>query len=776
MKYLFRKMRRDLIKLFPQFIAVFLMAFIGVLLYTGVEGTWHGMSKGMEKYLNFTNISDAWVYSKNITQKEFEQIKSLKGVKDIDKSMVVTAQMYDEKSKEQLVIPDLRIMTINVDSMTKFELIKGSGFSDNMGVWLDADFAKEHNLEVNDFLAVKVNQINANVKIIGLILHPEYIYYTTSNDEVMPDHFNHGYCLISESYAKKIFGGIAFNKITLKIDNEINESLLKESVQEILKESYLGYVSQKDFQPLKAPKNKVAQIRKISIMFSSIFLLLALLTIQTTMRRLVENQRSQIGTLKALGFHDRIILLHYSLYGFIVTLVGSFLGLILGPRLLSPVFLDAQTKSYSIPNLKSEITLISFAVVAFVTISCTIATILSCRNRLNGMPADTMRGSAPKSGKKMFIEGLPKVWSKISFDWKWSLRDIARNKIRTIMGMVGVVGCMVLIIASLGLQDSANNANLYLYGKQFTYDAKISLSSALAEKELDELKDLNNASDLQFIQENTIEFNYNGKKSTGMIMILDEGNYVNIKNTHNKYIKLPDEGVILSHKMAVKLGVNKGDFIEIRHNQKKDSIGVLVVDVAKVPAPQGVILSKDAWEKLGFNFIPTAIFTKNLVKQGVLNKLNQTTKVISLDLQLDSVKKLMNSFKMIFAMLIAAAVLLGVVILYNLGLLSYTERIREYATLKVLGFHQKEITLFAFRESILTTIVGWIIAIPISFIFLNFYVNVVSVDAFEWFSELRIISFIIATIVTIGCSVSISYILSRKVKKINMIEALKSVE
>ncbi|WP_198527696.1 ABC transporter permease [Ruminiclostridium josui] len=773
MIYLFRKMRRDLVKLFPQFIAVFLMAFIGVLLYTGVEGTWYGMSQSLDKYFDSTNLPDAWVYTKNVTQEELKQIKAIKGIQDIDKSMILPAQLNTEEDRKISDIPDLKVMTMNSESMTKFQVIQGKGFEEDTGIWLDSDFAKAHNLKVNDTLSLKINQLTIKFKISGLILHPEYVYYTTSNDEVMPNHFNHGYCVVSESYINKLLGGIVYNKITLKLDKNIDENSLKQSIQDVLKKNYLGYVNQENFQPVKAPKNKIAQVRMISIMFSSVFLLLALLTIQTTMRRLVENQRSQIGTLKALGFHDATIMLHYSLYGLIVTLMGSVLGLILGPYLLSPILLAAQSKSYSIPDLKSEIMVVSYIVVCVVTISCTFATVLATRKGLKGMPAETMRGSAPKSGKKILLEGLPKIWRSMSFDWKWSFRDIARNKIRTIMGMIGVIGCMVLIIASLGLQDSANSANSYLYGTEYTYDKKVSLSS---NDQSDALNDLSDEVAVQFVQENNVELFFNDNKKMGVISVVDKGSYVNIENTNGEFVKLPSEGVLLSHKMAAKLGVHKGDEIEFNHNEQKYNIKVTVVDIAKIPSPQGIIASRDSWTKLGFSFTPTAILTNEEMEPEILSKLDENTKSISRDSQLASVEELMDSFKMIFAMLIAAAVLLGVVILYNLGLLSYTERLREYATLRVLGFYQKEITLFALRESMLTTIVGWIIAIPISFMFLKFYVSVVSVDAFEWFSALKPMSFIIATVITIGCSISVSFILSQKVKKINMIEALKSVE
>jgi putative ABC transport system permease protein len=393
------------------------------------------------------------------------------------------------------------------------------------------------------------------------------------------------------------------------------------------------------------------------------------------------------------------------------------------------------------------------------------------------MPAATMRGLVPKAGKQILLEKMPKLWSKISFPWKWSLRDIARSKIRVVMGIVGVLGCMVLLIASFGMQNSIDYANNYVYHTQYTYGTKAVLAPNATSQNRSQLNQTIGGSN-QWIQESAIEFKDNSDSHKDNLTVAGEGNFIHLRNLQGIIKKLPDEGIFITRKIAEGLNLKCGDTVEFRLIGEREFIKSKVTDIVDSPSPQGAFLSVKVWQSLKKEFVPTALLIDSS-KSNVQDKLKNLTyvqDVSTIENQLNNVHSVFDSITIIFTMLKMAAILLGVVILYNLGILGYTERTREYATLKVLGFYQKEIRFFALRENILTTVLGWLVGIPIGLWFLSKYVQIVAVYNFDWQPKLSIFSFIISTLITVFCSIGVNLFISQKVKKINMVEALKSVE
>lgn len=430
---------------------------------------------------------------------------------------------------------------------------------------------------------------------------------------------------------------------------------------------------------------------------------------QTTMTCLAENQRVQIGTLKALGFHNKQIKFHFA-----------------------------------------------------------------CSKSLKRMPAEILRGAVPKTGKRILVERIPFIWKRLSFGWKWSLKDISRNKVKTIMRIIGVFECMMLLIASLGMKNSLDYANNYVYNTQYTYGTKAVLQQNTTEENRDELIKI--AGESQWVQEIPLEIKVNDKEKSAFISIVDSGNFVNLETLENKIIEFPQEGVFITRKIAEQLDLNVGDEFEFRARGYENFTTSIITEIVSAPSPQGIFISSNQWEQMGKSFVPTLLLIKSNSIEEKIKDLSYVQESTTIDNQLQSTRNITESISIIFFLLKIAAVVLGVVILYNLGVLSYTERTREYAALKVAGFYQKEIRFFALRENIFITVIGWLIGIPIGISFLKIYVRTVSMDSFDWVAKLTPLSFIIASVITVGCSIGVSLLLTQKVKKINMVEALKTVE
>jgi putative ABC transport system permease protein len=770
-------MRRNLTKMWTQFLSVFLMALLGILIYSGLEGLWNGMQSEIDRYFTETNLSSAWIYGKNLNNDDVNQIRNISGVTDCSSAMTVTVKTkLSTGAASDENQPDLKLTTIEQNNISKLICIEGTNFSPTgLGIWIDSNFAKENNLQVGDKITLEYSQKQITLEIKGLVQNAEYIYYTGSSTSLSPNYKAHGYATINQETAKSFFGGIQNNEIRVKLTDNMNSQQFQKNVESTLGEKYMGYADRDCLTTVSTPIQQANQIKKMGLLFSSVFILLALLCMQTAMTRLVNTQRVQIGTLKALGYHDGQIRLHYALYGLTVGLLGGIAGLLLAPVTITPIFMNTQKIIYALPNWHGALTPVSYLLVGGVGLCCTIATLYACRKGLKGMPAETMRGLVPKAGKQILLEKSPKLWSKISFAWKWSLRDIARSKIRAIMGIIGVLGCMMLLIASFGMQNSIDYANDYVYHTQYTYGTKVALSPNATSENRNELGKSVSGSK-QWIQESAIEFKNVSDTRIYTLTAAEEGNNIHFQNLEGISKNLPDDGVFITRKIADNLKIKSGEPVEFRLIGEREYVIAKVTDIVDSPTPQGIFTSNKVWQNMNQKFNPNTLLIGNTNVQDQLNHYSYVQSVSTVTDQLNNVYRYFDGITIIFTLLKMAAILLGVVILYNLGILSYTERTREYATLKVLGFYQKEVRSFALRENILTTIFGWILGIPVGLWFLSIYVQVASVFNFDWQPKLSIISFLIGTAITIGCSIGVNLFISQKVKKINMVEALKSVE
>lgn len=577
MKYLFIKMRRDLLKMWTQFFSVFMMALLGILIFVSMEGMYNGLDSKLKKIYSDSNLADAWVYASNLNDDDIDSIKDSDDVLDISKSMTSTIKSGDS---------DLKVIATDDNEISKPLIREGQDFNtEDRGIWLDKSYADALDIGIGDSINVTVKDNDYELEVLGLILHPEYIYYTGSSTSFTPDHEAHGYAVMNETCAKDLFGKINYNEIRIDAKDNFDSDSLKQQMKDILGDKYYGYADRDSLVGVSSPTDKVKQIKKMSFMFSGVFILLAMLTMQTTITRLISNQRIQIGTLTANGFSKGSILLHYSLYAVTVSILGGLCGVIIGPKFICPVLMNVLKATYVLPEYTPEITWVSFIIVIIVSAACTLTTIMACRKDLKLMPAETLRGEAPKGKGKIMLERFNALWTRLSFDSKWSFRDISRNKIRTIMGIVGVFGCMMLIIAGLGMQNTLNYANSYVYNDQFKYGSKVVLSSFATDKDKDELKDIADDSNMQWLMEKSGEISSDdGNEKTGNIIVVDDGDFINFEDTDGNKVQLPSSGVCISRKIADELKVKAGNTVTFKINGE-DEVSAEIKEILKCPSP-----------------------------------------------------------------------------------------------------------------------------------------------------------------------------------------------
>ena len=777
MKYMFVKLRRDIVKMWVQFFAVFMMSVLAITIYSGMEGVWYGLKCETNTYYKTTKLADAWVNGSMISDDMVKDIKKLKDVKKVTKSMTATVQLGTDKKDK----PDVKLMSMNSISLFNPIIRDGKKFNKNStnGVWLDETICKERGLKVGDKVTLKYGHIKKKFKIEGTILDSEFIYYTGSVTDTVPNHKIHGYGLIGKEAAKSFYGMYICNELRIAVKASCNYAKLQKKVENIIGDNYLNFSERDDIPSVSQITKEISQMQNMANLFSAVFIILAILSMYSTMTRLIRTQTTQIGTMKAVGFSDSAIRLHYICYGFFVSLVGSCIGIFFGKTIVSKAVMQVKKTTLTLPEWQVRLSYRTYLIIGAIVLVCVLAAILAAQKGLNKMPAESMRNTTnSKTGRRHFDPDNLKLWRNLDYRTKWMTRDNMHNIIRWIMSIIGIAGSMVLMMSGLGLKNSIDFSNDYVYNTQYSYKYKVVLNREYTNVQLENLKS-KIKSEYQTVYEHNIDMYYSDsdRKERRTISVINKGSYINLDKKDGGALKIKDSTVAVSNKTAKVLGLSKGDRIKVRILGDNRYHNLKITDIVTAPSPQGIFISSGYWKnKMNMKYRPSAVLLKNKVDYDAIRDMDIVKETSKINEQLASMKVMIKSVMTIIYLMIVASILLGCIIIYNLGMLNYIERFRDYATMKVLGFYQREVRSIIIRECMITTVLGWLIGIPAGYKFLSFYIGIVQFKTFEWVPTLSMQSLILASVVVFACSIIVNMAVAHKVTKISMIEALKSVE
>jgi putative ABC transport system permease protein len=554
-------------------------------------------------------------------------------------------------------------------------------------------------------------------------------------------------------------------------------------------EAYVSYITDSD------------SIGAIGTVFPMIFFLVAALVSLTTMTRMVEEERMQIGTLKAMGYGKVAIASKYLLYSATASVIGSVIGVFVGELSIPPLIITAYRAVYY--NLGDNIIHLNawYAITAglVATLCTTLAAFFACYYSMRSVPASLMRPVAPKAGKRTFVEKFTFIWQRLDFGQKSAIRNLFRYKKRFFMTLFGVGGCMALLIVGLGIRDSISVMSENQYGEIFNYTSIVSVDSSITRAQRRAmLSQINAVPNIEgCIQANRTMISASAVSSTDiddekrayLVVPTDVDqfpDFITLKERTGKQnpITLTGDGVVITEKYADLLDVQVGDSIYLKIDETTVTPKeVKVLGITENYIFHYIYMTPTLYQSL-YNVEPeiNVVFVKNngllndMNFKTVLSRINGVNSVITSSDELESINKVINNLYFIIILMVVSAAILAFVVLYNLNNINITERRRELATFRLIGFYNNELASYIFRENIVLTVLGIVVGIVMGIVLHKFVMLTVETDVYMFGRELEPVSILIAIVLTVIFTVLVNAITYFSIKKIDMVESLKSVE
>ena len=742
------------------FISVFLLCFLAAFLAMGMSGEADGLQNVIDGYYDDTNLADYWVYGENFNNDDIKDVKAIDGVEDADGQFVLKGT-GDLKNG-----PTIMLHFIKNGDISKFYLLEGDEFnsSDEDGIWLDKRFADARNLTVGDKIKVQFEGFTIEKTIRGLGYSPEYVYFQSETLE--PDFYKYGYAYLS---SEALPSSIPYDYNAILIDSDMEKGDLEGQLNDTLgKDDYSSLLAKKDHFSVKTFQAEMDQHNMFSAIFIAMFLIIAIMVLLTAMTRIINYQRTQIGVLKALGFSNRRVLIHYTSYGFYMPFLGTILGIIIGPATIPYLMFPMFKTSYTLPAWKGGFSIEYLIICLLMVAASVIIAFIATRKVANESPADTLNPKAPKSSGVKFIENL-KIFKFLPFSSKWNLRDFNRNKLRTIVNIIGVIGCVILLFQAFAMSDSITDMITWEYGTINSYENKLTLNDTISQSQANYIaKEVNGTQ----LYEDSIELKANGITKSGSISVHNETELLRFTDNKMNYVDIGPDEIAISGQMADLLGVEVGDTVEWHLTNNNEWQSSKIDAIYYSPIFQGLYMSPENFEDHGdLNFTPNSIVTG---EKKVDNYTDVTAKT-SVSQLLKGFDIFMELIDVMILLFVAFAVALAFVVLYNLGIMTFTETERELATLRVLGFKNSYLRRILVVPNIFYAIVGFILGLPVSY----YVFEIVMASIGEDYYYPRVIhpqALLIIFVLILVVNIAIGLFVSRKLKNLDMVESLKAKE
>lgn len=762
-----KKLFRDMGRSAMQFLAMLLLCAMGTWVFSGLDATWRMLDLSIESHFEEGHLADAWLKGASFTQLQLRKLKHVKGVQDVQArvSLELDAPNLGNDVTVQLEAFD-GDMRINTPLLRDGALLNPS---DLRGCLLEEQFAQAHGLVVGDTLDLEIVGQEQSFTIRGIILSAEYML-TAKNVTPDPEHYGFMYA------SARSVPSLPFTEVLIDLEDGVSTDDILETVQDIAPGTLM--LTQGTHASTASARNYINMFHSLSYLFPVLVFIVAAMIVVSTLTRMMEGQRIQMGTLKALGYRDGQIRMHYLSYALVPSVIGAVIGLFVGQYTIPYVIWRIVATNLRFPWQKhAPISLAAWSITVLSVVLSVFICLHTYRQAAKETTASLLRPKPPKSGTRILLEHIGPLWRRMSFNSKMIIRNLMRSKGRTALTLIGVLCCNMLIICTFGLSESISWFIEAYYEGTLQYDLRVDLDSNAGT--LASYRARLDADTVDGIMERSVSImSATNSRSCLLTVLADDQSTIYLGNGA-KMIDMPEEGAVISRKLAKTMDVRLGDSLSVWLTGDTEPIELTLRDYADTNIGQGLFLSETAWKRCRKgDFLPTALLLVNPseLTRHRIDEMEEATGTKLPVQQCQDTMRIMDSTTAAFSILSGAALVLAFIICYNMGLMSFTERTRDYATLKVLGYHQREICGLMMRENALIAFFGVLLGIAPGRMLTSIILKMCEYESMVFVARVSFRSILMASIITFVFACLIEYLLTRKVRSIDMVEALKSVE
>ena len=758
---LLRKLWRTMGLYKAQFISMIIMISLGMGIFIGFNMEWVSIEKNTDSFFDDTGFADYRIVSEaGFTKADLKSIEDMDGADRASRYICVNA---DVKGRDG---DSVALTVTENEDVSGFMVVQGDAYDSEStdGIWLSDRYAGANNIAAGDKLTLEYKNFEIKGEVKGLIKASEHMVCVRDETQIMPDYDTYGYAYISPVFYEKAAGFEYYPQIN--VISDMSKKAFTDEADDALDRTLL-ILSKDENTSYAGADSEIEEGKTMGSILPVLFLLIAVLTMVTTMHRIAAKEKLQIGTLKALGFKDRRILRHYTSYAFMIGIVGSVIGVALGYFVAYMIMNPDGTMGtyFDMPEWKLYLPWFCYVILAGIILLLTLIGYLSVKKMLQGTAADALRPYSPKKMKRLLIEKTH-IFDRLSFGARWNLRDAMRHKSRMAMSLIGIVGCTLIITATLGMRDTMNDFLKTYYDDATNYSSRIYIAEEAAPDERDRL-----------VSE------YDGDwSSSASVQIEDKAVSLDIYDTSEDKVRFPadgegfaelaDDGAYVCRRIADEFNLEQGDSIRISPYGGDDEYTLKVAGIIR-SVSENIVISPEYAGRIGIDYVIDSVYTDtpkaDIKADGAIKSVQSKQAIID---SFDSFMEIMNLMIVIF---ILAAAVLGVVVLYNLGVMSYTERYTEMATLKVTGFRDRKIGRLLAGQNLWISVIGIIIGIPAGAGALSYLMTALAPE-YELKIVIGPVTYIVSVLLTFGVSMAVSLMVARKNRHIDMVEALKGTE
>ena len=764
------KLYRDMSRAAMQFMSIILLCALGTFAFAALDGMARMTRTTIDTYFEANNLADFWVtLPGGADRTELMKIRAIDGVDTVTARFVTDLETTlgdDDVTVNVNVTAYDGAMDINAPLMRSGSPLDPA---DMRGCLVQERFAAAQGLTVGDRITVKLSGQEHTFIIRGVCVSPEYISLARG---VAANPQEYGFILINS----RALPAIPLTQAVVTIRADADADAVQAAIEAALPDALV--LNRGAHTSTARCDNDAQMFENMTYIFPILCYAVAALIVMTTLSRMIDNQRLQIGTLKALGFSAGQIRSHYLSYAVVPSLIGAVFGTVVGHLALPPLLWDALMGQSEMPyRLRPHISLPAWCMVGLTVVMSVAICYYTYRKSARETTAALLRPKPPKDGRRILLERITPLWTRLSFNAKMIVRNLMRNKLRTVMSFVGLLCCTMLIITSFGLQDSVKRLSRNYYTGTLRYDVRANLTGEAGtadsyERRLD-------AERVECLMEKSVTLYTAHNARTTMLTVLRDDQTLQHLGENETFIPLMPGFLAVTYKLSQTLHISAGDPVLLYLPGDDKAIPMTVGQIVSNNTVQGVYMDTTTWESLRKGeFIPTAIQLAGL-REGCLETLTDMDEVDTIhhpEKQIEEMISMLDALSSVFSLITVIALALAFVICYNMGLMNFVERLREYATLKVLGYHQKEIRSLILNENIIISILGVLCGVGPGIFLTDIVMHSCEPETGFYPGVPEVRSILLACAITFCFSILIQLLLTRKVRTIDMVEALKSVE